>query len=218
MKAVPNVDLTTLGRGWGWKLEQAQHFPEVRAIAESRGAVAIYQDAGRQDWHTSWGGWPAHFTKVESWPVQGTVAAAIAISDRFLPNAESPPPAIIYRPPTLTLGIHGEWDDTSAEDLLSYVAGMFAQHGLSVLSLTALAGTLQAKDQLQLVDLAEELHIPLLAYPEEKLRQVPMAGGSTSPCALAAMLAAGATQTVAAAIRYGSLTLSVARRTWLAEK
>ena len=218
MRPVPDVDLTTLARGWGWKLEQAQHFPQVRAIAESRGAVAVYQDAGRQDWHAGWGGWPEHFTKVDTWPVPGTFAAAIAISDRILPRMDNLMPAMIYRPPTLTLGIHGDLDETTVEDLLASVAEVFVQHQLSVLSLTAIASTMAFKEHPELIDLAENLHIPLLPYPEEKLRQVPTASSNSSPCALAAMLAAGATQTLAAAIPSGGLTFSIARRSWAVDK
>lgn len=216
MKAVPNVDLANLGRGWGWKLEQAQHFPHVRQVAEGRGPVAVYQEAGRLDWTAPWGGWPEHFTRVDYWPAADTFAAAIAITDRQLPRPDSPVPVLIYRPPTLTLGIHGQIEETQ-EELLECVAGLFARHGLSVLSLTALAADAGLKHHPELIDLAENLNIPYLTYTAETLAKLPNPTHAAVPAALAAMLAAGVKEALVAGEDCGSFTLAVARRTWVVE-
>lgn len=215
MKPVPNVDMANLGRGWGWKLEQAQHFPRVRQVAESRGKVAVLQDAGRRDWYTAWGGWPGHFTAVETWPVGEEFAAAIAITDRLLPEGTPTFPSVIYRPPTLTVGIAGN-PELSLEELMESVARVLAQQGLSPLSLTALASELSLKNNAALTDFAEEMSIPFLTYPPETLRKIPLpaSGVAPTPCALAAMLAAGFKEPLVTGVPFGEFTLSVARRQW----
>src|SRR5262249_33453879 len=98
---LPALDL--IGRDWGWKIEQPENLTKVAAAVVRREAIAVYQDAGRRDWWRVFGEWPASFHHVES-VLQGPWAAVLAISDRWIAGI-SRYPSVVYRPPTLVLGV-----------------------------------------------------------------------------------------------------------------
>jgi cobalt-precorrin 5A hydrolase len=218
---LPAVDL--IGKSWGWKLVGQENLTRVAAAVVKGEPVAVYQDAGRRDWWQSFGAWPHHFERVASWPEANRWNALLAISDRVLPAlpAGLEGRTLVYRPPTLVLGI-GCRRGVTREEIEECVAALFDRHGLSQSCITAAASAALKKNELGLIDFAEERQIPLLTYTADKLalikplptpsEQVRTKIGVAGVCEPAALLAAGARELLVTKTVFRRVTLAVARR------
>jgi cobalt-precorrin 5A hydrolase len=99
---LPAVD--QVGQDWGWQIESPERLTAAAAAVVRGEPVGVWQDAGRRDWWEPFGAWPASFTWLEHWPPSGRWAALLVISDRAGPF-EGYGPVVVYRPPTLVLGV-----------------------------------------------------------------------------------------------------------------
>ena len=216
------IYLASLRSSWGWQLEDDAALERVETVAAKGEPVAVYQDAGRRDWWKPLGAWPHSFERIVEWPNASRWSAIVAISDRVLP----PPPreledaALIFRPPTLTLGIASR-RGVSGDEVDECVTALFQKSQLCPCSLTALASLISRKDELGLIDFTEERQIPFLTYAPDKLALLPRGARVTGTrrklhladvCEPAAMLAAGARDVVVKKTIFPRMTLAVARR------
>ncbi len=212
-----------LGRRWGWKIEPNAD-PERIATAVAEGQpIGVYQDAGRRTWWEPFGGWPHHFERLTAWPAESRWEALLVISDRVLPDlpADLEARTLVYRPPTLTLGI-GCRRGVAREEVEACVSDLFARHRLSPASITALATVILNKGEEGLIEFAEERQIPFLAYGADKLalvgplptpsERVQSRLGVAGVCEPAAMLAASVKELIVTKTRFRSVSLAVARR------
>jgi cobalt-precorrin 5A hydrolase len=218
---IPAVDL--IGKAWGWKIENRENLTRVAAAVVQGQPVAVYQDAGRPDWWQSFGSWPHNFERLTAWPTEARWSALLVISDRLLPEvpADLVQRTVIYRPPSLTLGV-GSRRGVSPEEVEACLGNLFAQHRLSTACVTALASVSLKKNEQGLIDFAEHRQIPFLTYAPDKLALVgppptPSARvrskiGVAGVCEPAAMLAAGVRELVVTKTIFKRLTLAVARR------
>jgi hypothetical protein len=204
-----NVEVGRIGRQWGWQLEDRRSLAAVTALANRGEPVAVYQDAGHREWWQALGGWPHHFERLAEWPTVARHAALLVISDRQLPPAPGPlaEAVVVFRPPTLTLGVTGPADFT-ADDLAAAVADLFDRNRLSPRSLTAVGTTADLANHGGLEDFCEGRQIPVLPYAPARLAALFPGGGAGA----AAMLAAGVRAAVVPPTALGPFTLAVARR------
>ncbi len=212
-----------LDRRWGWKIEPNENLERIATVVAEGQPVGVYQDAGRRNWWEPFGGWPHHFERLTALPTQTRWEALLVISDQVLPE---PPPelkakTLVYRPPTLTLGI-GCRRGVACEEIEACVARLFARHRLSRTSITALATVTLNKSEEGLIEFAEERQIPFLAYGTDKLALVgPLPTpservrswlGVAGVCEPAAMLAASVKELIVPKTRFRRVSLAVARR------
>jgi cobalt-precorrin 5A hydrolase len=216
------ISLRDIGQVWRWHLEDDANLEYIQSAVAKGEPVAVYQDAGRRDWWHSLGGWPHSLERLAAWPSEPRWRAIILISDRVPP---APPRGLeqamlIFRPPTLTLGI-GCRRGVTSEELEECVANLFRQSGLSPRSVTALASAASRKNEPGLIDFADERRIPFLAYAADKLALLPRLPPRNGPhrklhvadsCEPAAMLAAGVKELVVCKTVFARMTLAVARR------
>jgi cobalt-precorrin 5A hydrolase len=216
---LPAVDL--IGRRWGWRIDNRQDLTAAAAAVVRGGRVGVYQDAGRTDWWHPFGDWPAHFHRLESWPAAGTWDAVLAVSDRTLAPASGAWPTVVYRPPTLVLGVGCKRGVPFAE-IEELFQNVCAGHGLCPLSLGAVATATLKADEPGLVEFAARHDVPLQTFavgelaavgplptPSERVREKVGVAGVAEP---AAMLAAGTRRLVVPKQRGRRVTLAVARR------
>jgi cobalamin biosynthesis protein CbiG len=219
-KPLTALPLERLGQTWGWKLERAENLTRVQLSVTAGQAVAVFQDAGRSEWWIAHGPWPTHFERLNAWPADNRWGALIVISDRVLPLVPTglERSTLVYRPPSLTLGVTAN-ECLGLAELEEAVLGYFARNRLSPACLTAVAVPAECRHLPVLVDFAEDRRLPLLAYEDNKLRHALAArmGGDT-PLSLttrteaAALLSAAVRELAAETLVQPSLCLSVARR------
>jgi cobalt-precorrin 5A hydrolase len=215
---LPAVDL--IGREWGWRLEGREHLTRVAAALVRGEPVGVYQNAGRQDWWRALGDLPATFRRIETWPPAGQWAALLAISDQRL-AVVGRVPVVIYRPPTLVLGV-GCRRGVPGEEIEALFEQVCARYDLAPLSLglVATASLKAGEPGLQVFAACHE--VPLLSYdtealaragplpnPSERVRAKIGIAGVAEP---AAMLAAGTSRLVVPKVRGPRVTMALARR------
>ncbi len=215
---LPAVDL--IGCEWGWRIESTEHLPAVAAAVVRGEPVGVRQDAGRRDWWMSFGAWPESFVPLDTWPPGGRWAGLLVISDRALPPVDCGP-TVVYRPPTLVLGIGCRRGVPRAE-IEELFAQVCASEGLAPLSVGAVATASLKADEPGLLAFAEARGVPLRAFPLEELARVgPLATPSEAVHARigiagvaepAALLAADAGELLVSKRRGRRVTLAVARR------
>ena len=213
---LPALDL--IGRRRGWQIEGHSHLTAVAAAAVRGEPIAVYQDAGSPDWWQEFGAWPESFERVESWP-PGRCAGALAISDRSLPVPDCP--AVVYRPPTLVLGV-GCRRGVPCAEIEALFQEVCARKALAPLSLGVVATASLKADEPGLRDFASEHGVPVRAFgldelaavgplptPSEAVRARVGVAGVAEP---AAMLAAGTQTLLMPKYRGARVTMALAQR------
>jgi cobalt-precorrin 5A hydrolase len=212
---LPPLDL--LGQAHGWKMEDGSRPTEVLATAVRGDPVAVYQDAGCRDWWQEHGDWPAHFQITDAWPTdRGT--PALIISDRTGPL---PCPAVVYRPPSLVLGV-GCRRGVPCAEIDAFFRQVCDRHGFAPLSLGVVATASLKADEpglrefaagqgvhLRTFTLEELASVAPLPTPSERVRHKIGVAGVAEP---AALLAAGATRLLVPKQRTERVTMALARR------
>lgn len=213
---LPAIDL--IGHRWGWKIESREHFTEVAAAVVRGESIAVFQEAGRRDWWMEFGEWPAQFQRIKS-PPQGNWKGVLLISDRWQPAY--PFPTVIYRPPTLVLGVGCRRGVPCAEieSLFQHVCRM---QGFSPLSLGLVATAAIKANEPGLCEFAALHGVPIRSFtveelgsvadlptPSEMVRARIGVRGVAEP---AAMLAAYTTELLMPKYRGRHITMALARR------
>jgi cobalt-precorrin 5A hydrolase len=166
---LPPVDL--IGRDWGWKIEQGTNLKRVAAAAIRGEIIGVYQDIGRRDWWQQFGDGPATFQQFKFWPPQGYWAGVLAITDLMLPSLELYP-TVVYRPPTLVLGV-GCRRGVPVAEIEDMFQSVCRDQGFAPLSLALVATAALKADEPGLVEFASRHGVPLRSFSLEELAQVP---------------------------------------------
>lgn len=215
---LPAVDL--IGRVWGWKLEGEENLTKVAAAAVRGEPIGVYQDAGRRDWCESFTGWPETWVHIPSWPPAQPFAALLVITDRCVGLVEGPS-TVVYRPPTLVLGV-GCRRGVPCAEIEALFQLVCRRSGLSPLSLGEVATISLKADEPGLRQFATQHGVALRCFRPDELAQVPRiptpservrakigVAGVAEP---AAMLAANTTCLLVPKFRGERVTLALARR------
>jgi cobalt-precorrin 5A hydrolase / precorrin-3B C17-methyltransferase len=182
--SVPALD--SLGSGLGFKIEDDSDLASVGAALVSGERVNLVSDAR----------WPLEPLPENVVRAQEAEPPLILISDRVV---DAPRPAVVYRPPSLVVGV-GCSRDVRVEEVLSFIRSSLAGAGLSEKSVASLASIQAKSDEAGLLKAAEELGVSLRFYAAEELSamEVPnpsavVAGAVCTPSvAEASVLASGA--------------------------
>jgi cobalt-precorrin 5A hydrolase / precorrin-3B C17-methyltransferase len=150
--------LDSLGEKLGFRLEEGPDLAAVGAALVSGEKVGLVTD-------TRWplGPLPENVVCTDEWE-----APLILISDRL---AETPRPAVVYRPPSLVAGV-GCSRGVDADEIFDLLHRSFAEARLSEKSVVALASIDVKNDESGLLEAAEKLDVPIHFHSAENLRAV----------------------------------------------
>ena len=216
--------LDMLAQQHGWQIEDRSALTAVTAALVNREPVALLQDAGELHW---WNEdeyvWPDNLLRVKS-PQEvtaGRFSALIVLADRLLPALPITLPTLVYRPPTLVLGI-GCQRGISFDDLHSFVRETLVAHRIAWQSIVILTTADIKADEKALQELACRYHwclethtvdalgtVPHLPHPSERVRQLI---GIPGVCEAAALLSSQGGELLVEKQRGKGMTLAVARR------
>ena len=150
---VPALD--SFGLDLGFEIEEASDLAAVGAALVSGERVSFVSD------HR----WPLG-------PLLGNVVRTdepepplIVVSDRLL---DTPRPSVIYRPPSLVIGV-GCSRGARSEEILALVRFSLEEAGLSVKSVATLASVETKSDEAGLLEAAETLGLPARFHPAARL-------------------------------------------------
>lgn len=215
------VDL--LGETLGWHREHSSQMTKVSAAIVNGEPVALLQEAGQRDWWNETAAWPKNLIQVSNLKAVSTAtfSALLVISDRLLDELPTGLPTIVYRPPSLVLGV-GCQRGVSFADLDAFITTTLQVHRLAFQCIAILASADIKEDEVALQMLAQRYSWRFETHPVEALKTVTAIAtpservqrliGTPSVSEAAALLSAHDGQLVLAKCTGKGMTLAVARR------
>lgn len=213
------VDL--LAQTKGWQVEDASALTAVSAAIINREAVALLQDCGELDWWADDQPWPANLLPVTNIQEASNCAALLVIADRLIEGLPQAIPTLIYRPPTLVLGI-GCRRGISFHALHTFVKETLIQQRVALRSIAVLASADIKADEDALLLLAQrygwsfETHaaetlkaITAIANPSERVQRLV---GTPSVSEAAAIVSSNGGALLVPKHKGEGMTLAIARK------
>ena len=162
------VDL--VGRKLGWVIDDDSAVTRISAHMVNGEPIGIFQDAGSRDWQKNL---PRNVTVYQSMAElrEANPRACLIVSDREV-GCESACESVIYRPPSLVVGVGLHWD-TPKETIREGIATCMERFGLSTKSVAKLVSIKKPKEIEGLAELGREMEVPVEYIGREELALVP---------------------------------------------
>ena len=163
------VDL--VGRDMGWVIDDDSTVTATSAHMVNGERIGVYQDAGSTKW---WRGpLPKNVITYDDINVMAgsDCKAFLVITDRETVPAKMRRRGVVYRPPTLVVGV-GLHHSTTSEKIKTEMHACLAKHGLSRKSVAKLASLKKLVVVRGLKDAAEELGVPVAYIERERLAEM----------------------------------------------
>jgi len=161
------VDL--LGRNFGWKIEDDVNVTKVSAYMVNEEKIGVFQDAGEVNWYEKLPSNVRIYKSLEELKNSDSKGYLIIsdkkISEDFLKEA------VIYRPPTLVIGIGLHWD-TSKNTIEDGIKKTLIKFNLSPKSIVKFASIKKPKDVQGLIEIGKEMRIPVEYVDREELAKI----------------------------------------------
>ncbi len=216
---LPAIDL--LGEELGWKLDaSAATVTTVSAAAVNGEPIGVFQDACDPAWRRAapeeWRRM-ANLDELAAWGGPGIVITDAAL-DHWAPYRDR---WVVYRPPTLVLGV-GCSSGVTAGEIEALARAALVEDGLCWDSLASVATIDQRLEEPGLRQFADQARLPLHGFSSEQLAavsgmpsssaQVARLVGAPGVCEPAAVLESGDGELVVAKRKSARATVAVARR------
>jgi len=161
------VDL--LGKNFGWKIEDDVNVTKVSAYMVNEEKIGVFQDAGEVNWYEKLPSNVRVYKSLEELKNSDSKGFLIIsdkkISEDFLKDG------VIYRPPTLVVGIGLHWD-TSKNTIEDGIKKTLMKFNLSPKSIVKLASIKKPKEVQGLIDIGEEMRIPVEYVDRDELAKI----------------------------------------------
>ena len=162
------VDL--VGREFNWKIDDDSTVTKISAHMVNEEPIGILQEAGEKNWYKNLPKNVLIYEKMDDLKKSNSKAHLI-ISDKIIDD-EISNESVIYRPPSLVIGIGLHWD-TTKETIREGIDHCLEKFKLSSKSIAKLASIKKPQDVQGLIDLGEEMGIPVEYVNREDLAEIP---------------------------------------------
>lgn len=161
------VDL--VGRNFGWKIDDDSVVTRISAHMVNSEPIGVFQETGNKQWYKEL---PKNVTLYSSMEelVKSKSKANLIISDKIIEDQISTE-SVIYRPPSLVIGIGLHWD-TSKETILEGIETCMKKFKLSSKSIAKLVSIKKPKDVQGLIDAGKEINVPVQYIEREELAEI----------------------------------------------
>lgn len=161
------VDL--LGRNLGWKIDDDSTVTKISAYMVNEEKIGVYQDAGKINWFKEL---PKNVKIYESLGdlKESNSRGHLIISDKIM-NDDFLKDFVIYRPPSLVIGIGLHWE-TSKEKIKNGIDFCLTKFNLSPKSIAKLVSIKKPSDVQGLIDIGKEIGVPVEYVDKEELSHV----------------------------------------------
>jgi len=162
------VDL--LGRELGWKIDDDSNVTKISAFMVNEEKIGVFQDTGSKDW------WSKKLPKNVT--IYSTIEELknshskgfLIISDKKI-DEEIQRNSVVYRPPSLVVGIGLHWD-TTKEKISEGIKSSLEKYNLSARSIAKFVSIKKKQDVVGLIDFAKEMDVPLEFFEKEELATI----------------------------------------------
>jgi len=163
------VDL--IGKEFGWKIEDDSPVTKVSAFMVNSEKIGVFQDAGNRNWWNQ--KLPSNVTiysTLEELKKSESVGYLI-ITDKTIEDQDILKKAVIYRPPSLVVGI-GLHGDTTKETILEGLNSCLDKFKLDAKSITKFVSIKKKQDVQGLIDLGKETSVNIEYFDKEELAMI----------------------------------------------
>jgi cobalt-precorrin 5A hydrolase len=163
------VDL--LGKEFGWKIDDDSTVTKVSAYMVNEEKIGVFQDAGNKDWWNKQ--LPSNVTVYSSINEMKNSQSKgfLIITDKIIEGREILENSVIYRPPTLVVGV-GLHVDTTKETINKGLNFCLKKYNLSRKSIAKLVSIKKDDDVQGLVDLGKEMNVAIEYFQKEELAAI----------------------------------------------
>ena len=162
-----SVDL--VGREFDWKIEDDSTVTKISAHMVNEEPIGIFQEAGERNWYKKLPKNIVIYQNIEELKESNSKAHLI-ISDKIIDKVISKE-SVIYRPPSLVIGIGLHWD-TTKETIREGIETCLEKFNLSSKSIAKLVSIKKPEDVQGLIDLGREMKIPVEYVNREDLAEI----------------------------------------------
>lgn len=161
------VDL--VGREFGWKIENDSTVTKISAHMVNEESIGVYQDSGNIKWFKEL---PKNVRIYDSLKnlKNSQSKGYLIITDKIIDNCFLED-SVIYRPPSLVIGIGLHWD-TSKQTIKDGIDFCLKKYHLSSKSIAKLVSIKKPKNVQGLIDLGKEMEIPIEYVEREELAEI----------------------------------------------
>jgi len=211
------VDL--LGKEFGWKIDDDSTVTKVSAFMVNEEKIGVFQDTGNKDWWNK--KLPSNVTIYSSINEMKNSQSKgfLIISDKIIEDVDILENSVVYRPPTLVLGI-GLHVDTTKETISEGLNLCLEKYNLSRKSIAKLVSIKKDNEVQGLIDLGKEMNVPIEYFQKEELAAIEIPNpsetvqafeGTPSVSEAAAIKSSGGTLVVEKQKFPPNLTIAIAR-------
>lgn len=161
------VDL--IGREYNWKIDDDSTVTTISAHMVNEEPIGVFQEAGEKNWYKKLPKNVIIYDNMENLKKSNSKAHLI-ISDRII-EEEISRESVIYRPPSLVIGIGLHWD-TTKETIREGIEYCLEKFKLSSKSIAKLVSIKKPQDVQGLIDLGKEMKISVEYVNREDLAKI----------------------------------------------
>ena len=163
------VDL--VGREFGWKIEDDSNVTRISAFMVNKEKIGVFQDIGKKDW---WKGkLPENITFFSNMKdlKNSDCKGYLLITNEKVEDEDVVKNSVIYRVPSLVIGIGLHWD-TPKETIMNGVSETLKKFQLEQKEIARFVSIKKDKDVIGLIELGEEMKIPVEYIDREELATI----------------------------------------------
>jgi cobalt-precorrin 5A hydrolase len=161
------VDL--VGRDLNWKIDDDSRVTKISAHMVNEEPIGVFQQVGKKNWYKELPKNVSIFETLDDLKRSNSKGYLI-ISDRII-DEEIVNESVIYRPPSLVVGVGLHWD-TTKETIRNGIERCLEKFKLSSKSIAKLVSIKKPQDVQGLIDVGKEMGIPVEYVNREDLAQV----------------------------------------------
>jgi cobalt-precorrin 5A hydrolase len=161
------VDL--VGRDLNWKIDDDSTVTKISAHMVNEEPIGVFQQVGKKNWYKELPKNVSIFETLDDLKRSNSKGYLI-ISDRII-DEEIVNESVIYRPPSLVVGVGLHWD-TTKETIRNGIERCLEKFKLSSKSIAKLVSIKKPQDVQGLIDVGKEMGIPVEYVNREDLAQV----------------------------------------------
>ena len=162
-----SVDL--VGKELGWKIEDDSTVTKVSAYMVNEEKIGIFQDAGNRNWYKTLPKNVKIFKSLEEMKKSDS-KGFLVITDKIV-EGEFLKESVVYRPPSLVIGIGLHWD-TTKETIKEGIDFCMEKFKLSPKSISKLVSIKKPQDVQGLIDIGKEMKAPVEYVNREELAEI----------------------------------------------
>ncbi len=160
------VDL--VGREYDWKIDDDSTVTKISAYMVNEEPIGVFQEAGKKNWYKKLPKNVVIYNNIEELKKSNSKSYLI-ITDKIIDNLKKE--SVIYRPPSLVVGIGLHWD-TTKETIKEGIEDCMKKFNLSPKSIAKLVSIKKPQDVQGLIDLGVEMNLPVEYVNREDLAEI----------------------------------------------